>query len=300
MSTLRMVRTLAAAFVLALAVASSGHGVSSAHRRAPAQIAPCGQQVAKPGRYDHVVWIVMENKSFGDVVGSSKAPFTNALASACGLAQNFHGEAHPSLPNYIAMTSGSTHGIRDDAAPSSHPLRGPSIFSQLGRGWRALQESMPRPCARTSSGRYAVRHNPAAYYTSLGRSCARQDVRLRSSSPDISARFTFITPNLCSDTHDCGVSTGDRFLHGIVSRIVSSAEYRQGRTALFITWDESDGSAANHIPTIVVAPGTRAGTTSRVRFNHYSLLRTAEELLGIRGRLGAAARARSMRSAFGL
>ncbi|HET8672482.1 MAG TPA: alkaline phosphatase family protein [Thermoleophilaceae bacterium] len=300
MSTLPRVRTLAAAVVLALVFVSAGHKASSATRRAPAHIQPCGQHTAKNARYDHVVWIVMENKSFGDVIGSSSAPFTNALASACGLAENFHGETHPSLPNYIAMTSGSTHRIRDDAAPSSHRLRGASIFSQLGRGWRALQQSMPRPCARTDSGRYAVRHNPATYYTSLRRSCARQNVRLRTGTPDISARFTFITPNLCSDTHDCGVSTGDRFLRGIVTRIGSSAEYRQGRTALFITWDEDDGSASNHIPTLVVAPGTPAGTTSRTRFNHYSLLRTTEELLGIRHKLGAAARARSMRGAFGL
>jgi phosphatidylinositol-3-phosphatase len=291
---------LVGAVVLAAAVASCGASASSSPKRAAAQIRPCGKQAAKPARYDHVVWIVMENKSFGDVIGSSSAPFTNALASECGLAQNFHGEAHPSLPNYIAMTSGSTHRIADDGPPSAHLLTGPSIFSQLPGGWRALQESMPQPCARTSSGRYAVRHNPAAYYTSLRRSCARQDVRLSRSRPDISARFTFITPNLCSDTHDCGVAAGDRFLQGIVTRIVSSAQYAHGRTALFITWDEDDGSAANHIPTIVVAPRTPAGTTSRIHFNHYSLLRTTEELLGIRRRLGAAAQARGMRSAFGL
>jgi len=291
---------LVAAVVLAAAVAACGASASSSPKRAPAQIRACGKHAAKPARYDHVVWIVMENKSFGDVIGSSSAPFTNALASACGLAENFHAETHPSLPNYIAMTSGSTHGVADDGPPSSHPIRGASIFSQLGRGWRALQESMPGPCARTSSGRYAVRHNPAAYYTNLRRSCARQDVPMSRSRPDISARFTFITPNLCNDTHDCGVGAGDRFLRGIVTRIVSSAQYARGRTALFITWDEDDGSAANHIPTLVVAPGTRAGTRSRVRFNHYSLLRTTEELLGIRQKLGAAARARSMRSAFGL
>lgn len=256
--------------------------------------------MAKPARYDHVVWIVMENKAFADVIGSSSAPFTSGLASACGLAGNFHGETHPSLPNYIAMTSGSTHGVADDGPPSSHPLSGASIFSQLGHGWRALQESMPRPCARTSSGRYAVKHNPAAYYASLRRSCGRQDVRLNASRPDISARFTFITPNLCNDTHDCGVSSGDRFLQRIVTRIVSSREYARGRTALFITWDEDDGSAANRIPTLVVSARTPAGTASRTRFNHYSLLRTTEELLGIRHRLGAAAHARSMRRAFGL
>src|ERR1051325_10789075 len=118
---------LVAAVVLAAAVAACGASASSSPKRAPAQIRACGKHAAKPARYDHVVWIVMENKSFGDVIGSSSAPFTTALASACGLAENFHAETHPSLPNYIAMTSGSTHGVADDGPPSSHPIRGASI-----------------------------------------------------------------------------------------------------------------------------------------------------------------------------
>src|SRR5436190_367557 len=113
-----------------------------------------------PARYDHVVWIVMENKSYSDVMSSSSAAFTRSLGGACGTATNFHAEAHPSLPNYIAMTSGSTHGISDDRGPGSHPVRGASIFSQLGGRWRALQESMPSPCGRSDSLLYAVRHNP--------------------------------------------------------------------------------------------------------------------------------------------
>jgi phosphatidylinositol-3-phosphatase len=240
----------------------------------------------------------MENKSASDVMGGSSAPFLHSLASACGQATNFHAETHPSLPNYIAMTSGSTHGVRDDSPPSSHPLKGPSIFSQLGSHWRALQESMPKPCDRGTTLLYAPKHNPAAYYTNLARTCGKQDVKL-GRTPDISARFTFITPNLCHDTHNCGVSTGDRYLATLVPKIVNSKEYRAGHTAVFITWDEDDGSKANLIATLVVAPSTHAGTKSGQRFTHYSLLRTTEELLGLK-KLGAAATAPSMRAAFGL
>ena len=262
-------------------------------------IKPCGTaSTSAPARYDHVVWIVMENKSYTDVMSSESAAFARTLATVCGNATNFHAERHPSLPNYIAMTSGSTHGIKDDKGPGSHPLKGPSIFSQLGRNWRALQESMPGACRRSNSLLYAVRHNPPAYYTNLARSCAKQDVRL-DGTPDISARFTFITPNLCHDTHNCGIGAGDRFLSTLITDITSSAEYRAGGTAVFITYDEDDGSQGNRVPTFVVSPYTRPGTRSSKRFTHYSLLRTTEDMLGLK-RLGAAARAPSMRRAFGL
>jgi phosphatidylinositol-3-phosphatase len=259
----------------------------------------CGRPGSPPARYSHVIWIVMENKSFDDVLGSAQAPYENALATGCGLATHFSAETHPSLPNYIAMTSGSTHGISDDLGPGFHKLAGPSIFSQLGTGWRALEESMPSACARGNSGRYAVRHNPAAYYTSLAPLCPGQDVPL-AAPPDLSARFTFVTPNLCHDTHDCAVADGDRWLAGFVPTVLKSSEYAGGGTALFITWDEDDGSSSNRIPTLVIAPHTRPGTRSAEPFSHYSLLRTSEELLGVPVSLGAAARAPSMRAAFGL
>src|SRR5919204_5144400 len=253
--------TLALAWALAVSACgggSAGPGATRAAHAVPALHA-CGHAGKAPRRYQHVIWVVMENKSFSDVIGSSQAPYIRALAGACGLATRFNAESHPSLPNYIAMTSGSTQGISDDSGPSSHMLAVRSIFSQLGGRWRALQESMPAPCQRSDSGRYAVRHNPAAYYASLGTSCRRQDVPL-TTPPNLSARFTFVTPNLCDDMHDCPVPTGDRWLAGFVPRVLRSREYRAGRTALFITWDEDDGSSSNRIPTLVIAPHTRAGT----------------------------------------
>jgi hypothetical protein len=259
---------------------------------------PCGRTSSPPAQYDHVVWVVMENKAYGSIIGSSSAPYENQLAAQCGSAVNFFAETHPSLPNYIAMTSGSPQGIADDNPPSSHPLDVPSIFSQLGTNWRSLQESMPSNCLLTNSGQYAVKHNPAAYYTNIRTDCNALDVPL-ADPPDVSARFTFVTPNLCSDTHDCSVATGDAWLQTFLGKVFASAEYQAGKTAVFLTWDEDDSSHSNHIATLVAAPSVAPGTAPTATFSHYSMLHTTEEMLGL-GFVGNAASATSMRSAFGV
>ena len=209
----------------------------------------------------------MENKGYGDIIGSSDAPYLNSLAHKCGSAANFSAESHPSLPNYIAMTSGSTQGISDDGDPSEHPLSVPSIFSQLGGGWRALDESMPSNCDLHDGSSYAVRHNPAVYYTNIRSQCASQDTPL-SSRPNLSARFTLITPNLCHDMHDCSAGQGDTWLAGFMPKILGSRAYRKQATAVFITWDESEGGGGNQIATLVLSRYTRPHTVSNKAFNH--------------------------------
>jgi phospholipase C len=254
----------------------------------------------------------MENHSFGSVIGSSTAPYTNGLAKQCGLATNYQAISHPSLPNYIAATSGSPQGITDDAFPSAHPLGMPSIYSQVkdaGMTWRDYEESAPANCPLTSSGKYAVKHDPAPYYTGIRTDCAQWDVPLGTPSAgnlvnDINAgtlpAFAFITPNLCNDTHDCSVATGDAWLKQVIPQIFAGPNYKAGDTALVLTYDE--GSGDNHIVTLVASPSTPAGMTSATAFSHYSLLRTTEEMLGIGTFLGHAGDAgtASMRADFHL
>src|SRR5262245_61168221 len=83
---------------------------------------PCGRAQKPPVRVAHVIWIWMENRAYDQIVGSRSAPFIDALARTCGLATNYRAVAHPSLPNYIAATSGSTWGIGDDGPPAAHRL----------------------------------------------------------------------------------------------------------------------------------------------------------------------------------
>jgi hypothetical protein len=291
----------------ATALVNVGEG-SHAATRSVLQ-APCGT-LGKPKRvWAHVVWIVMENKAYDQIVGSDNAPYVNKLAGQCGLATDFHAETSPSLPNYIALTSGSTQGITDDEPPSKHPLSSASIFSQLGGGWNAFAESMPRNCVLSDVGDlYAVRHNPVTYYTNVRKACARQAKPLRPRL-DLSARFVFISPNQCHDMHSCPSTgddpaaqtrAGDTWLSTFVPQLLNTPQYRAGSTAVFITWDEDDGSTDEHVATLVLSPTTPAGTQVATRFTHYSLLRTTEEMLGIGRHLGQAATAASMRGAFHL
>jgi phospholipase C len=275
--------------------------------------ATCGTAAAR-GEVEHVIWIWMENKSYDSVIGSPSAPFGNALAAACGLATSYHAVAHPSLPNYVAATSGSTQGIADDDPPATHPVDAPSIYGLLaaaGRTWRDYEESAPGNCPLVSSGLYAVRHDPAAYYTAVRADCALWDVPLGTTAggaflSDLSAgtlpAFSFVTPDLCNDTHDCSVATGDAWLEAWLGKIVASPSYQAGGTVVFVTWDEDDGSASNRVPLIVVSPSTPAGTRVGTSFDHYSLLKTTEQLLGLAPLLGHAADpgTASMVSAFDL
>jgi hypothetical protein len=241
----------------------------------------------------------MENHGYGSIVGSSQAPYINQLANAYGLATNDVAISHPSLPNYIAMTSGSAQAIGDDSGPSSYPLNVPSIFSQLSGGQsRSLQEGMPSNCLKSDSGQYVVHHNPMAYYTNLGSDCSKFDVPF-GSSPDLSAAFTFITPNATHDMLNGTIAQGDSFLSSYVPALMATPQYQAGNTAIFITWDEDENSGgSNRVPTIVVSPYTSAVKVS-TSYSHYSLLRTAEDLLGLPA-LGGAASASPMEAAFGL
>jgi hypothetical protein len=239
----------------------------------------------------------MENKDFGSIVGSSSAPYINSLANTYGLATDYAAVSHPSLPNYIALTSGSDQGITDDSDPSSHPLNVPSIFSELPAGAsRSLEQGMPSNCTTSNSGDYAVRHNPEAYYTNLGTECSSYDVPF-GATPDLSARFTFVTPNLTDDMHDGTIADGDTFLQSYVPALEATPQYQSGTTVIFVTWDENSGTTGNQVPCLVISPYTH-GVKDPTPYTHYSLLRTTEELLGL-PLLGNAASANSMLGKFG-
>ena len=292
-------RRLWIAVGLSMAVLLAGVGTVLARDQRPRQHTRSRQHTSHGRRHkiQHVVWILMENQDYSSIVGSGSAPYINRLGNRYGLATHDSAISHPSLPNYIALTSGGDQGISDDSGPSSHRLNVPSIFSQLpGGASRSLEQGMPSRCAKDDSGEYAVRHNPETYYTNLGQACAHYDVPF-GGAPDLSARFTFVTPNLINDMHDGSVSDGDRFLKAYVPALMATPQYRAGHTAIFITWDENAGAGGNQVPCIVISPYTH-GVKDGTHYTHYSLLRTTEQLLGLRP-LGNARSARSMLGKFG-
>ena len=256
-----------------------------------------------PPRAGKVMVIVMENTTFGAVIGSPSAPTINALADACGLATDYHGIQFPSLPNYIQMTSGTappaiagdgTAG--SDCTPSGAcESTDPSIFTQLqaaGRSWKAYAESMPANCFLADAGEYVPRHNPAVYYTHDRAACAKFDVPLGTTAHGALATdlhdgtlpaYSFVAPNLCSDGHDSCNGTAqvveeDRFMAAWFPQIVASPDYRSGGLTVILTADSSSSAdPSNHLATIVASPHVPAHTRATAAFNHYSLLRMTEQ-----------------------
>jgi phospholipase C len=310
----RTILASAAAGLLALGCVA---GVSGSRQTAVAATGPCGTVTTAP-HYSHVVWIWMENHSFSDIIGNSQAPYINSLAGECGLATNYHNLSHPSLPNYVGATSGlavsSLSPFDSDCNPSKRcSTSAASIFGQ-GESWKAYEESMPSNCDKSNSGEYAVRHNPLPYFTSLS-GCSTFDVPYTQLASDLAAgklpAFSFVTPNLIDDMHDGTIAQGDSWLSSNLPKILNSSEYQSGTTAVFITWDEGSGGSTGEncasntsdnsckVATLVISPSTVAGSTSATLFNHYSLLGTAEQLLGLPA-LGQASAFPTMTSAFNL
>jgi hypothetical protein len=250
-----------------------------------------------------VVTIVMENKELGDVIGNPDAPYINRVARRYGLATASYGVRHPSLPDYLALTSGSTQGIDADCTTCHVAAR--NIVDQLEAArlsWKAYMEDLPRPCfGGAGTGGYAKKHDPFMYYDDVvrDRGRCRRVVPLARLGPDLRRdrlpTYAFLSPNLCDDMHDCSVATGDRFLAHLMPTLLRAVG-PEGYVVL--TWDEgtSDrgccgGSAGGKIATVVAGRLVRRGARLRAPLDHYGVLRTVEDTLGMR-RLGAAANRR--------
>jgi phosphatidylinositol-3-phosphatase len=290
----------------------------------------CGTTSHRPRRWQHIVWIWLENHSYDEIIGSASAAFINDLAAQCGAATNFHNLTHVSLGNYIGAVTGLDNAalqpFRLDCNPSATcETSATSIFEQVPT-WKAYMESMTTNCQSTGLVGYAVRHNPPPYLTNLAGTCPFFDVPYTELQTDLDndtlPAFAFITPNTVNDGHDGGnpasIVNTDTWLATELPKILNSAAYQSGLTAVFVTWDEGEGPftpgfigkdcSTNtidedcHIATIVVSPSTRPGTASSSLFNHYSLLRTTEEMLHLKRRNfpGLSRHAKSMRHAFHL
>ncbi len=239
-------------------------------------------------------------------------PYLASLARRYGRTTSYRAVTHPSLPNYLALAAGSTFGISDDSEPAAHPLPGKSVFDQaLAHGLTAklYAESMPGNCTRTSTASYAVKHNPWTYFsgTTQRANCRRHDVPMGTTgsgalSRDIASgklpRVGMAVPNICHDAHDCSLATADGWLHEWLPKVMQGPDYRSGRLAVMVTFDEDDGSASNTVLMVVISPVT-SHVIAKASYTHYSWLRCVEQLLHVPA-LRQAATARSLCPAFGL
>lgn len=311
---------VAVMFAVFLGVALS---TSGAPARGANQTPLCGSMAGITPHITKVLWIFMENQSYGTT--STKLPgnpsatyIRDTLSGQCGSASNYHAATHPSYPNYLAATTGSTQGWSSDKLSY---FSVPSIFSQADPSWRSYQEFMPSGCdhfwqtgSATNHQYYVGKHNPAASYSALplgapsSGDCPRFDVPLGSASSgplvsDITAgtlpAFATVTPGLCNDMHlvpagdtSCpnSVAAGDAWLSRWIPLLTSGPDYTSGNLVIDVVWDEGRGGTHGSncitaptsdciVPNIVISPYTRH-VVSSTNFSHYSLLKMTESLLG--------------------
>jgi hypothetical protein len=225
--------------------------------------------IAGVPRLAHAVVIVFENHERSDIVGSGAAPTFRRLAAAYAHATAYYAVAHPSLPNYLALVSGSTHGITSDCTDC--PQSGQTVGSQLTakhRSWAAYAEGYP------SASRFAKKHAPFLYF----REDASHVVPLQRFNPRKLPAYSLVVPDLCNDMHDCSIATGDHWLHDFIRPLLTVED-----TAVFIVFDEgtSNAGGGGNVDLIVAGTAVRPHTTFTATTSHYGLLRTIESALGL-------------------
>jgi phosphatidylinositol-3-phosphatase len=230
--------------------------------------------------------IVMENHEYESIIGSSCCPFINSLVGQGMLFTNYHAVAHPSLPNYLAMTSGGTNGKGGTDSITAGEINVENVFQQLSKAgltWNAYQESMPSPCYKgTTAGNapfaYALKHDPAMTYGSIANTSLCNRV-VPATGISLLPDFSFITPNLCYDMHSCPAGSGDTWLRANVGALVSAL----GPTGrVILTWDEGTTGAGGggHVVALELGPGVPVGRDP-TPFDHYSLLAGIESTFGL-------------------
>jgi len=261
--------------------------------------------------FDYIVTVVLENQGINNTYGShcsGDCSYITLLADTFGLAQNYSAVGHPSLPNYLALTSGDNYTrppFDRDCFPQSTDcfvtaLNIVDSIDSSGRTWKAYIEDYAGGCSHTGTAFYANQHNPFVYYTDINNNVTRCN-RIVDANPGASgylalpsqlfsdlnstssaSNYMWLSPNLCNDGHDvCAplnntVSQQNQYLSQLVPRIFNSTIFRTQRAALFIVWDESATTKNDIVTAIWAGPVARTGFTTKLPYNHYSAVKTIE------------------------
>ena len=244
-------------------------------------IVSAGGAHAQVPALDHVVVVIMENHSYDQV---RFKPYTASLIATASACTRSYAVTHPSLPNYLALWSGNTFGIDNDNCPADGS---PFTVDNLGHAcqvagvsWRSYCEELPTAGDPVcSTGGYRRKHAPWTDFSNLDHMNERPLTDLQ---PDISAgnlpMLVFVVPNQCNSTHDCSVSTGDTWLAGIMPTLINAVG---AHGVVILTWDEDDDANGNHILTVFAGAPVKAGYSHTAYVDHYGVLRTICDALGL-------------------
>jgi acid phosphatase len=257
---------------------------------AGAGLVPAAAAAAPLPRPAHVIVIVEENKSLAQIEGSPSASFINTIARQGALFTNAHGVTHPSLPNYLALFAGVTDTNGDGCPAEGISPDAPNLGSELLAAhltFAGYSEALPATgsivCA---AGTYARKHAPWVAFDNIPKADNRPMDALPVDYNDLPT-VAFLIPDVDDDMHDGTIAEGDTWLVHNVKPLLAWADLHDA--LVIITWDEGYDNA-NTIPTIFYGPMVKRGRYA-TRVNHYSTLRTLEDMYGLK-RTGAAANAK--------
>ena len=286
-------RVVCSTSLTAVAVALSLSACGTAAFTGPAPMADLGRPMMRP---DRVAVLVLENRSYEEVIGSAGAPYINRLAHTGALATRYYAITHPSLPNYIALTGGAELGITNDCAVCE-VTGGRNIVGQLdasGHTWKAYFDGIDsNRWPGQSTNKYNPHYNPFLYYESVRGVDQNRDrvVDFGALRHDLRtgrvADFTWIAPDIHHDGHNGTLHQADRYVARLVPKVLKALG---PRGVLYLTWDEGTttdvrgvgGAGGGRIPLIAAGGAARAHTRIAVPANHYALLRTIEAGFGLR------------------
>ena len=250
----------------------------------------------------HILLVMLENKGYQKTLGTCSAdPYLCSLAKSYASVTGWVGIGHPSLPNYLAIVSGSTQGCTSDSCPTGK-YRGDLMAQLLAASipFALYMESMPGACASKDHGLYVVHHNPGPYFTDAN--CSTTDVPYPGAKGLVTALdngsagdFVWITPNVDDDMHSASVQAGDKWLQANLSGVLTSSWFASGGTVI-VTMDE--GPKNNAVPMVIVSANAKGMGTVNRPGDHYGTLRSLETAYSL-APLGKAAGATDLSSLFG-
>ena len=236
-----------------------------------------------------VMLVVLENTDYD---AARAQPFLAKLAREGGLLRQSFAVARPSQPNYLALTAGSTHGVDSNALVTLDVSHIGDLLEARGLTWKVYAEGYPGRCfLEPSSGAYVRRHVPFLSFKNVQSHPERcqRIVDAVAFAADIRhgtlPTYAMYVPDVTHDGHDTGVSAADQWLSETFGPLLNDRRFTENML-LIVTFDEGRGWwRSNHIYTVVYGDRVIPGSVSDSRYDHYSVLRTIEEILGL-GTLG--------------
>ena len=258
--------------------------------------------------FDHVVLVIEENHSFGEVIGNASMPYLNGKAQQYGLAAQYFATAHPSLPNYLMLTTGQMETFDDSF---SGVINDDHVFRELnkaGKSWKVYAESLPQAGYLGGDAfPYLRHHNPATYFQDIqsDASQAANIVPFTQFTSDLGSnslpQFSFVVPNVLDDAHDGTLQEADAWLQLNIDPLINNPAF-QSSGLLIITFDEGAQTdienGGGHVATVIVSSKSKMNYTSQTTYLHPSTLRLILEASGVGTFPGAAAGAPDMTEFF--